>query len=126
MKRVSFSIVHALVNNRHVPDMYQVWVETITTAPNLVTVLDVREERLPADRGVTMTEARALVAQLEGTADNAPLRAAHDALDYLRGQLSQWSSREDLALVEGFACHLSNRVAGTPCHPACVVCGDQD
>lgn len=65
MERVTTTIVHALVGNNHVPG-YQVHVHHYTLAPNGVTLLSSRIERVPADRGVALAEACALSSQING------------------------------------------------------------
>lgn len=50
-----------------------------------------------------------------------PLQAVRESLTYLEGMLSEHTSKADLELVEGYLCHVTNRVAGTPCHPACQI-----
>lgn len=121
MARIQTSIVHALVNNQYVAG-YQVHVATLTMDANGVTVLAAQEERIPAGHGVTMEEAK----RLEHRAKYPALYAVRDSLAYLDRMLSEHTSKADLELVEGYLCHVTNRVAGTPCHPACLVCGDPD
>jgi hypothetical protein len=54
----------------------------------------------------------------------AQLLPTLEALDYLRAQLSSATPVEYLRQVEDFACHLSNKVAGTPCHESCQICAE--
>lgn len=51
------------------------------------------------------------------------LYAARDALTrYLQSKLSEYTSMEELHIIEDYACHLTNVLEGTPCHPTCTVC----
>lgn len=58
--KIIATIVHARVGNEYVPGMCQVHVQYLDMEPNGVTVRAAREERLPADRGVTLEEARTI------------------------------------------------------------------
>lgn len=64
-ERLGTTIAHALVGNNYVPG-YQVHVHRYTLAPNGVTLLSSIVERVPADRGVTLDEARTLSSQING------------------------------------------------------------